>query len=131
MKEDNSYLPSKYVITFSPKSLMLFLICSFVLGCDGALIGFGTLPVKDLVDMFELVQKGKISEASIIWQKLLPLEEVIFAPPVRNYRARTKYALSLMGVISEKSVYVRPPLLNISQEEKEKIKVALKNAELI
>ena len=108
-----------------------FIFESFVLGCDGALIGFGTLPVKDLVDMFELVQKGKISEASIIWQKLLPLEEVIFAPPVRNYRARTKYALSLMGIISEKSVYVRPPLLNISQEEKEKIKVALKNAELI
>jgi 4-hydroxy-tetrahydrodipicolinate synthase len=108
-----------------------FIYESFVLGCDGALIGFGTLPVKDLVEMFELVSKGKIDEAGTIWQKLLPLEEVIFAPPVRNYRARTKYALSLMGIIKEELTYVRPPLLNISEDEKAKIKKALKDAELI
>ncbi len=104
---------------------------SFVLGCDGALIGFGTLPVKELVEMFELVKKWNIKEAQEIWLKLLPLEEVIFAPPVRNYRARTKYALSLMGIIKEELTYVRPPLLNITQDEKAKIKDALKKAELI
>lgn len=108
-----------------------FVFESFVLGCDGALIGFGTLPIKDLVDIHELVKKWNITEAGKIWQRLLPLEDTIFGPPVRNYRARTKYALSLMGVIKEELAYVRAPLLNIPQEEKAKIKKALKQAELI
>jgi 4-hydroxy-tetrahydrodipicolinate synthase len=108
-----------------------FIFESFVLGCDGALIGYGTLAVKDMVDMFEYVQKGNIKEGMYIWQKTLPLVEAIFSPPVRNYRARLKYALSQLGVISENAIYVRPPLLNISEEEKEKVKAALKVAELL
>ncbi|MEM3684073.1 MAG: dihydrodipicolinate synthase family protein [Conexivisphaerales archaeon] len=108
-----------------------FIFESFVLGADGALIGFGTLPVKDLVRMFKLVKEDRVKEASEIWQRLRPLMEVIYGQPVRNYRARTKYALSELGVISEKATYMRPPLLSVTEEEKKAIRTALKSAELL
>lgn len=108
-----------------------FIYESFVLGADGALVGFGAVAAKDLVEMFELVQKGRIREAGEIWDRLLPLADVIYGPPVRNYRARTKYALAVMGVISEETTYVRPPLLNVTRDEKENIAAALKKAELL
>ena len=108
-----------------------FVFESFVLGCDGALIGFGTLPVKDIIEMFELTQKGRLGEASEIWERLQPLSDVIYGSPVRNYRARTKCALSVLGVINEKATFMRPPLLNVTQQEKERIATALKNAELL
>lgn len=107
-----------------------FVFESFVLGCDGALIGFGTLPVKDLVKMFGLVKKQNVKEASEIWARLKPLMEVIYGSPVRNYRARTKYALSVLNVISDKVTYMRPPLMNVAEADKSAIRAALKEAEL-
>ncbi|MEM3690794.1 MAG: dihydrodipicolinate synthase family protein [Candidatus Micrarchaeia archaeon] len=108
-----------------------FIYESFILGCDGALIGFGTLAPQQIVDMFELVKKERYNEAGEIWERLLPLEEVIFEPPVRNYRAKTKYALSLMGVIKTEYTFVRPPLRAPNEAEKERIRSSLKKAELI
>jgi 4-hydroxy-tetrahydrodipicolinate synthase len=107
-----------------------FIFESFVLGCDGALIGFGTLPVKDIVKMFKLVKEQKVKEASEIWMRLKPLMEVIYGQPVRNYRARTKFALAALGVISDKATYMRPPLMNLTEAEKTAIKAALRKAEL-
>lgn len=61
-----------------------------------------------------------------IWDNIRPLMEVIFGPPVRDYRARTKVALAMQGVIE--NVHVRPPLLPISKTEVEKIRTALLKA---
>ncbi len=106
-----------------------FIYESLVLGADGALIGFGTIGTDLLVEMYELVQKKRYDEALEIAERLQPLADVIFAPPVRNYRARLKEALVMLGVL--KSAYVRPPLLPISEEERERIRKALKKAELL
>lgn len=106
-----------------------FIYESLVLGADGALIGFGTLGTDLLVEMYELVQKKEYEEAKEIADRLQPLADVIFAPPVRNYRARIKEALVMLGVIEK--AYVRPPLLPISDEEKERVREALKKAELL
>jgi 4-hydroxy-tetrahydrodipicolinate synthase len=101
-----------------------FIAESLILGADGALIGFGTLATDMQVEMYELVKKGRYKEAIEIWERLLPLVDVIFGPPVRDYRARTKVALAIQGVIE--NIYVRPPLLPVSEDEIEKIKEALK-----
>jgi len=53
------------------------------------------------------------------------LEEAIFTPPVRDYRARLKEALVMMGVL--KTPFVRPPLQPVSDEDKAAIRSALKN----
>lgn len=82
---------------------------SFVLGADGALIGFGTLVTARQVEMVEAFAAGDHAKGMEIWEAVRPLEEEVFAPPVRDYRARTKAALHAMGVIDHPTV--RPPLL--------------------
>jgi len=99
------------------------------LGAEGALIGFATLATDLQVEMFELVQKKKYDEAKEIAERLQPLVDVIFAPPARNYRARTKEALVMLGVL--KHAYVRPPLVPISDAERTQLRKALKKAEVL
>jgi 4-hydroxy-tetrahydrodipicolinate synthase len=106
-----------------------FILEAFILGAEGALIGFATLATDLQIEMFELVQKRRYSEAKIIAERLQPLIDAIFAPPARNYRARTKEALVMLGVL--KSAHVRPPLLPISATERKKLQEALKKADLL
>ena len=102
-----------------------FIYESLILGAEGGLLGFGTIATDKQVEMFRLVARGRFREAKEIWQEILPLEEVIFSPPVRNYRARLKEALVMMGVL--KTPYVRPPLQPISEKERKQIRRALKD----
>ena len=106
-----------------------FIYESLILGAEGGLLGFGTIATDMQVEMFDLVAKGRYDEAREIWETLLPLEEVIFAPPVRNYRARLKEALKMLGIL--KTTYVRPPLMTVPSEEKEKIRQVLKGLGLL
>ena len=69
------------------------------MGAEGALIGFGTLATAEQVEMVELTKQGRWDEARAIWDRILPLEEVVYGSPVRDYRARTKVALKELGVI--------------------------------
>ncbi|MEM2921330.1 MAG: dihydrodipicolinate synthase family protein, partial [Candidatus Bathyarchaeia archaeon] len=102
---------------------------SLLLGAEGGLLGFGTIATDMQVEMFDLVAKDRLEEAREVWAKLLPLEEAIFAPPVRDYRARLKEALVVMGVL--KTSCVRPPLRQISVKERGKIREAMKTLGLI
>jgi len=106
-----------------------FIYESLVMGSEGGLLGFGTIAVREQVEMFNLVARKRYEEALEIWEAILPLEEVIFAPPVRNYRARLKEALVMMGIIE--TTYVRPPLQQIPIEEKERIRNVLKQLKLL
>lgn len=100
-----------------------FIAESLIMGAEGALIGFGTVATDLQVEMFEKIQQKKFEDALEIWNRLLPLEECIFAPPIRDYRARIKVVLALQGIIE--NIHVRPPLQDISREEIEKIKQAM------
>ena len=51
--------------------------------------------------MVELTRQGRWDEARAIWERILPLEEVVYGSPVRDYRARTKVALKELGVIDQ------------------------------
>jgi len=106
-----------------------FIFESLVLGADGALIGFGTLATDLQVEMYELTEKGRYEEARQIADRLQPLADTIFSPPVRNYRARIKEALTIQGIL--KSAYMRPPLIPISRKERDAIREALRKAELL
>lgn len=106
-----------------------FIFESFVLGAQGALIGFGTLAVDLQVEMIRLSQAGRWDEARAIWERILPLEEVVFGSPVRDYRARTKAALRELGVIEE--IGVRPPLRPLDAAEIGRVRAALAGAGLL
>jgi len=119
----------------APRKIMIltgndnFIYESLILGAEGGLLGFGTIAVDKQVEMFDLVAKGRYEEAREIWEELIPLEEVIFAKPVRDYKTRLKEALVMMGVL--KTAYVRPPLRPISNEERARIREILKKLRML
>ena len=106
-----------------------FICESFILGAEGALLGFSTLGTREQVDMLAAVRRGDIGQARELGCRLQPLSDVIFAPPVTDYRARTKEALKMLGVISNTTV--RPPLLPVSDVEREVVRRALQAAGLL
>lgn len=103
-----------------------FLLEAYVLGADGALLGFGTLGAAEQVEMLARVRKGDIEGARELGERLQDLCDVIFGPPVTSYRARTKYALHRLGVIGEP--HVREPLLPLSDAEKAAVDAALERS---
>jgi len=106
-----------------------FILESFILGAEGALLGFGTIATDLQVEMIEEAKSGNYEEAFKIAEKVQPLADTIFMSPVRNYRARLKEALVMMGVL--KKAYVRPPLTSISDAERKAIRKALEKAGLL
>lgn len=106
-----------------------FIYESFLLGAEGALIGFGTICIQEQIDMHRMAMEGKPKEGQEIWERIRPLEETIFAVPVRDYRARMKAALVEIGVID--SAIMRPPLFEVDAREKEAIRAELKKLKMV
>lgn len=106
-----------------------FIFESFVMGAEGALIGFGTLATELQVEMVRLTREDRWAEARAIWERILPLEEAVYAAPVRDYRARTKVALRALGVIE--STTMRPPLMPVGQDAEAAVRSALEAAGLL
>ena len=106
-----------------------FICESFILGAEGALLGFSTIGTREQVDMLKAIQRGDVDTAREIGGRLQPLADVIFAPPVTDYRARTKEALKLLGVLENTTV--RAPLLPVDDSERDIIQIALRTAGLL
>ncbi len=96
---------------------------SFVLGADGALLGFGAVPTRQLAEMVDLAVSGRFAESKVVMDRLAPLERAMFAPPVRDYRARAKEALVMQGIIPRAAV--REPLLPISPADRQAMRDAM------
>jgi 4-hydroxy-tetrahydrodipicolinate synthase len=103
-----------------------FICESFILGAEGALLGFSTLGTREQVQMLKAVQENDIARARELGDCLQPLADVIFAPPVTDYRSRTKEALKMLGVLENTTV--RAPLLAVDEEERKTIRRALERA---
>jgi 4-hydroxy-tetrahydrodipicolinate synthase len=106
-----------------------FILESFVLGAQGALIGFGTIAIAEQLEMLARLRDEDVRGARDIYRDAIqPLVSVIFAPPVRNYRARVKEALVALGVLEE--AHVRAPLLPLAREERATVREAVARARL-
>ena len=106
-----------------------FICESLILGAEGALLGFSTLGTREQVMMLDAVRSGDIAAARELGSRLQPLADVIFAPPVTDYRARTKEALKILGILENTTV--RAPLLPIPESEHDSIRRALQSAGLL
>lgn len=106
-----------------------FLLEAYLLGADGALLGFGTLAAEPQVEMLQAVRDGDLARARALGDRLQALCDAIFARPVTSYRARLKYALARLGVIPEP--HVRPPLLPLGEDEMSRVDQSLKEAEIL
>jgi len=130
-----TFLEMKVVLEQAPRRITLltgndnFILESFILGAEGALIGFGTLATRMQVQMVKAWQRGDLAEAFRLGRIIQPLADVIFGPPVRKYRARLKEALAILGVLDR--AVVRPPLLPISDAEQARLRGALQEAGLL
>jgi 4-hydroxy-tetrahydrodipicolinate synthase len=106
-----------------------FLLEAYLLGAEGALLGFGTLAADQQVEMLEAVRAREFEQAHEIGTRVQALCDAIFAPPVRDYRARLKHALWRLEVIDDPAV--RPPLLPLNEGEEERVDRAMKQAGLL
>jgi 4-hydroxy-tetrahydrodipicolinate synthase len=106
-----------------------FICHSFVLGAEGALIGFGTLAIREQVQMIRAALDKDWDEAFRLSDIIQPLADLIFAQPVPNYRARTKVALQMLGVIDNTTV--RPPLLPVGESDHDMVRRGLEKAGLL
>lgn len=106
-----------------------FICHSFLLGAEGALIGFGTLATDLQVRMIKAALAKDWATAFAISDVVQPLSDVIFTPPIPSYRVRTKEALVMLGVIDNATV--RPPMLPVSATEREMVRAALERAGLL
>lgn len=106
-----------------------FILESFLGGADGALIGFGTVAIAEQIDMIARAKAGDEAGARRIDEAVVtPLAGALFAKPVRNYRARVKETLRLLGVLP--NAVMRPPLLPLSDVERQAVADALSSIEL-
>jgi 4-hydroxy-tetrahydrodipicolinate synthase len=97
---------------------------SFLLGADGALIGFGSIFTDIQVEVIKKIKEKKYDEGLNLFKRIEKICIYCFKNPVRDYRARIKEFLVNMGIF--KNSLVREPLLPLSKKEKEEIRTLYK-----
>lgn len=106
------------------------LFLSYVIGCDGTLVGFAAL-VPDLVAaLFRAVRAGDLPRARALHDRMLPLVRTIYRrPPLARRHTRLKEALVVLGRLDRATM--KPPRLPLPPEEREAVKRALAEAGLL
>ena len=107
-------------------SFTMSLMASFLLGADGCISGMGSVVADLQAALYAAVQAGDLARARAINDRLSPLVSVFYAPPFVDMHNRMKEALALLGRIP--AAHVRPPLTPISDDERQRIRLALRVA---
>ena len=110
-------------------SFTMSLMASFLLGADGCISGMGSVAADLQAELFAAVQTGDIARAHQVNERLAPLVAVFYAPPFVDMHNRMKEALALLGRIP--AAHVRPPLTPISDDERQRIRLALRASGLL
>ena len=75
------------------------------------------------------MKAGDLAEAHAINERLGPLVAVFYAPPFVDMHNRMKEALVILGRIPV--AHVRPPLTPVPEDERDRIRLALRAAGLL
>jgi len=106
-----------------------FILESFLLGATGALIGFGAVMTREQVDMIAAWQAGDTQAAMALGRRVQRLADVVFAPPVGDYRVRLKECLRILGILD--AAHVRRPLLPLHDAERRSLAKVLAEVGLL
>jgi len=109
-------------------SFTMSLMATFLLGSDGCISGMGSVAADLQAALYAAVSAGNLAEAHRINERLVPLVNVFYAPPFVDMHNRMKEALALLGRIP--AAHVRPPLTPVSDDERHRIRLALRAASL-
>jgi len=99
---------------------------SYLLGAEGALLGACAVTTRTHVEVHAAAMRGDWATAREKGDRIQKVVDAVFAAPVRDYRARSKEVLVMQGVIEH--AYMRPPLLPVSAEDRQRLKKALEEA---
>jgi len=99
---------------------------SYLLGAEGALLGACAVTTRTHVDVYEAARRGDWGAAREKGDRIQKVVDAIFAAPVRDYRARCKEVLVMQGVV--KHAHMRPPLVAVGPEDRQRLKTALEQA---
>jgi 4-hydroxy-tetrahydrodipicolinate synthase len=106
-----------------------WLLPSLSVGGDGILSGASSVVAEQHVELWRCIQRQDLAGARRVNDRLYPLVRVFYRPPFIDMHNRMKEALVMMGVLQHATV--RPPLMPLSDREKQDIRAALVAAELI
>jgi 4-hydroxy-tetrahydrodipicolinate synthase len=109
-------------------SFTMSLMASFLVGADGCISGMGSVAADLQAALFAAVQAGDLVEANRLNERLAPLVAVFYAPPFVDMHNRMKEALVILGRIP--AAHVRLPLTPVSEDERHRIRLALREAGL-
>jgi 4-hydroxy-tetrahydrodipicolinate synthase len=110
-------------------SFTMSLMSTFVLGADGCISGMGSVAADLQAALFAAVKAGDLEAARRVNDRLNPLVNVFYAPPFVDMHNRMKEALVLLGRIP--AAHVRPPLTPVADDERHRIRLALREAGLL
>jgi 4-hydroxy-tetrahydrodipicolinate synthase len=110
-------------------SFTMSLMATFLLGADGCISGMGSVAADLQAELFAAVQAGDLAGARRLNERLTPLVAVFYAPPFVDMHNRMKEALAILGRIP--AAHVRPPLTPVSEEERHRIRLAVREARLL
>lgn len=101
------------------------LLSSMIQGVDGALVGFSGCVPELITALFQAVQKEDLKEAKKVNERLFPASSAIYGigQPSGEAHARMKEFLCQRKVFTRP--LMRPPLIPLNQEEKDKVTKAL------
>jgi len=108
-----------------------FITESFLLGAEGALLGFCAIGCGMAADMLNKFKQGRWQEGVAMRGRVQGFADFIYKDPVLDYRARCKVALAHVGVIDLGETFVRPPMLQIKPEESAQVVEALSAAGML
>jgi 4-hydroxy-tetrahydrodipicolinate synthase len=110
-------------------SFTMSLMATFLLGADGCISGMGSVAADLQAELFSAVGAGNLAEAHRVNERLAPLVNVFYAPPFVDMHNRMKEALAILGRIP--AAHVRPPLTPVSDDERDRIRLALRASGLL
>jgi len=99
---------------------------SYLLGAEGALLGACAVCARTHVRVHAAAMRGDWKTARELGDRIQKVVDALFAPPVRDYRARAKEVLVMQGII--RHAHMRPPLLPVGPEDRQALKEALEEA---
>src|SRR6185437_5661617 len=103
-----------------------WLMSSLVLGCNGLLSGSGSVIPNLQAALWQAVQANDLQRARAINDRIYPLAQAFYAAPALDMHNRMKECLVMLGRM-ERAV-VRPPLVQITAAERDRLREALRLA---
>jgi 4-hydroxy-tetrahydrodipicolinate synthase len=106
-----------------------WLMGSLTMGCKGLLSGAGSVIADLQVALFEAVQDKDLARAQQINDRIFPLAQAFYQPPLLDMHNRMKECLVLLGRLEE--AVVRPPLCKLGSAEIDRLRRAIRAAGLV